>query len=487
MKRILRGTLSLSAMLCVPSALAGCSSEDAGPTAAERAEASAEARHAQTDEAFHRQLSSAIIVGNACANDRTEACALRALSDPSLLTTRSGSVQIQDAWSVSDVKRLVSKARSLTRSAICQTTAWARNNVRLYYFNGVSVQGAAGGGYLNGGGERVWDLKLHQAVGYGYGGGGIGNVTGFSASVYEGYAVAAQGGGLHDNWDGCFLGGSVSVAFPETQIGAGIGSFRGCSLGAKNAIDLVTAVQGVTWNVSAGLNVANVVAVTAQVGATYYVAFNPLTQSMHSSYTDDVIEDDRGEFLNFTPVNVPVLGQFSAGYSQAANILYNGPSAGSLVAAAAAIGIDLLERDDGYCNSRTAEVLPCGGSGGGVSTAACSGGGESWPPADDGSTGDTTPITPGTDAGPTPAPTPTMPISCAIDSHCSPDDLCSPNGPDSFCCRPTFTSDSPVACDPGLDSCGAGKICALGGIASDPSLAFTCIDPKEHPCSATNP
>ncbi len=48
-------------------------------------------------------------------------------------------------------------------------------------------------------------------------------------------------------------------------------------------------------------------------------------------------------------------------------------------------------------------------------------------------------------------------------------------------------ADTSTPCDPGLGGCGAGMICGAGAVGADPSLTFTCIDPRVHPCSATNP
>lgn len=484
-----RGALSLAVACIALPAAAGCGAESSQPSAEDQTRAADAKKYAKIDGTVRRELSSAIAVADACKDDRTEACMIRVLTEMAD-GTHPSSLRPLDGWGLGTVKSLVTKASNIGRGAICAGLGWALKNARVYYMNGISGQ-AAMVGYVTGGAERVWDLTLHQAVGYVYGGGGAGNVSGFSASVYEGYAVAAQGGGLHDNWDGCFLGTSVSVAIPLTQIGGGFSTFRGCSLGAKNVVDFVTAVQGVAWHADAGLNVANEVAVTAQAGATYYVALNLLTRGMHSSYTDDLIADDRGEFLSFKYFQVPGLGdrgKFSPGYTQAVNMLFNGATLGTLGAAAIAIGYDAIDGNQDYCNSR-AEVLPCGGSGGGLSTAACSGGGdgdeEIWPPVEVGggsNGGGTT-----TDTPPTPAPTADPVTSCALDDHCSEGDVCSPNGPDTYCCRPKFDVQNARPCDPGIGGCGPDEICAMGANTDDPSLAFTCIDPKAHPCSATNP
>ncbi len=470
MNRSFRVALT-AAVSCValPSLVTGCSSADPGPSVAEREEAAIATKNAALDADFRRQLSSAIAIAEACRTDRTEECAMRALERASGNAPAGAGVQPRDWWNWEAAKDRAEQALALTHEAICDSLRWTQGHVRVYYMIGASGQ-AGVGVYGIAGAERVWDLTLHQGLAYVYAGGGVGNVGGFSASVYEGFAVAGRGGGLLDNWSGCFIGDSVSLAIPETQIGGGLSGFRGCSTNPA-------AVQGVAWHGDAGLNAFNpAVSVTAQ--GTYYIPFDLETEAMHW-FTDDVHGNKSERFLDFKGVSTP-WGSLTAGYAQAVHILwYGGGAPGSIGAAAAAIGLDSFRANASWCARRTAQV-GCGNGGGDLSTAACAGGGE---------LGDDSPTDPGSmgPPGQPPPPPPSDAVSCAVDDHCDAGDVCSPNGPDAFCCRPPFTASSPMPCDPGLGGCGPGMICAAGAMSDDPALTFTCVDPKAHPCSATNP
>lgn len=164
-------------------------------------------------------------------------------------------------------------------------------------------------------------------------------------------------------------------------------------------------------------------------------------------------------------------------------------AAGNLIATSAFAGereelVDITPTDDATLFARVVSTrgaessyeLSLGGLSSGDETESCEDIDPNEPTLD--------PPVPSQDGGTTPT---TPAISCAVDDHCDPSDVCSPNGPGAFCCRPQFTAASTTPCDPGIDSCGPGKICAAGAMSDDPSLTFTCIDPKLHPCSTTNP
>jgi hypothetical protein len=450
--------LLAAAALGIPALVSGCAPD---PEPAPSASTSTAERDQRIVAEFQRDLGRIFAAAEACQSDHSDACVERALNGQAALGTASLHT---NNW----VTDTIAWLRNLTRQGICSRLGFVvpyaqrfSGDVRIFFAAGANVSGSIVG-QVTAGAEAVWELNRHQAAGFNYSGVSAGNVMGGGAAVYQAIAVSGNGGDVISNWSGNFYGANADVSIPETSIGVQIGSFRS-DLNPAN----IRAVQGIVVGGSAGINLFSPgVAVTA--GRTTYFPYDKLTTVMLGRGTFSSLAGGAGQhYLQFKPAY-----GVSAGATQALDILWYGQSLPQIAAAMIAYGIDKLNESGlslvSWCGDASAS-LDCGGSSGGLSTAACAAGDEEAAIPND----------------PANTPPPEV-LSCVVDDHCATNEVCSPNGTDRFCCRAKFDEPSPVVCYSDAD-CGEGKLCATGATTTDSTIATTCIDPKAHPCTDDHP
>jgi hypothetical protein len=283
------------------------------------------------------------------------------------------SVQVKDVG----VSSILAAIKRLSLAAACDSLKAVLDNGNIFYYQGVTVEGAVGaGGHV--GIEEVFDLYQQQAAMFGHGGLGIGNQIGASASGYAGFAAELRDKdrSVTEAWAGetVSLGGGWSVPF--TRIGAGFDSW----------INKEGNIVGAAGRVSVGLNVANEEAVGFEGGISYngYVAWDWGTTNLilGSSLGQVMFDRNKSKYIQFVDtrwanhnkVFFAVVG-LSNGF-------------GSWTAAAAAYGIGLFRELGGYdavCG-RVAQIEPQPGGGASSSGGSSSGGSSSGGVGDDCST-----------------------------------------------------------------------------------------------------
>jgi hypothetical protein len=254
------------------------------------------------------------------------------------------------------VSSLLSAIKRLSLGAACDALEAVLDNGNIFYYQGVTVEGAVGaGGHV--GIEEVFDLYQQQAAMFGHGGLGIGNQIGASASGYAGFAAELRDKDrtVTEAWAGetVSLGGGWSVPF--TRVGAGFDSW----------INKEGNIVGAAGRVSVGLNVANEEAVGFEGGISYngYVAWDWGTENaiLGASFGQVMFDRNKSKYIQFVDTRWANHNKvFFAAVGLSGGF-------GSWTAAAAAYGIGLFRELGGYgavCG-RVAQIEPEPGGGGG--------------------------------------------------------------------------------------------------------------------------
>lgn len=289
---------------------------------------------------YRRQMTQVYTMVDTCQNDRTDACFRRvqaSLQDG--VQPQRSAIQLDDSVGQRNwLDDRLREVQSFSKENICPAVSYVvepaekyGDALRVYFVLGATgAIGAVGQAIM--GAELTWELTQHEASGFTYSGGGIGNSIGASVGAYGSFAFSGSGGNIVGNWSGYFVGASLSLSIPFTRIGVGASAYCSFDPASPQRTCYPDKVVGVAIQASIGLDIANVLAVQGGVSQTYYGVDRYLVQYMHGG---GWLNEDRDDHVKYNPAY-----NLSAGAVQAVDILFYGPLPPQLAAALTAVGID---------------------------------------------------------------------------------------------------------------------------------------------------